>query len=107
MFHILLLILDFLYMPKDPIDIGLSMQSFYLTKISSRYDYCLLEIEFYHFDFINFKFSILLQLMNSQGLSIMDLRNTLPNLKYLILSLASSAPHLRKVNPHNCTIIPN
>jgi hypothetical protein len=47
------------------------------------------------------------QLMNSQGLNIMDLRHTLPNLKYLILSLVStplSVSHLRKFIPHNCTI---
>jgi len=47
------------------------------------------------------------QLMNSQGLNIMDLRHTLPNLKYLILSLVSTSPsvsHLRKFIPHNCTI---
>ncbi|CAG8519096.1 23905_t:CDS:10 [Cetraspora pellucida] len=36
------------------------------------------------------------QLMNSQGLLVMDLRHTLPNLKYLILSLIS-----RKVVPYN------
>ncbi|CAG8780711.1 7986_t:CDS:10, partial [Dentiscutata erythropus] len=36
------------------------------------------------------------QLMNSQGLLIMDLRHTLPNLNYLILSLIS-----RKVVPYN------
>ncbi|KAF0362031.1 uv radiation resistance protein [Gigaspora margarita] len=35
------------------------------------------------------------QLMNSQGLLVMDLRHTLPNLKYLILSLIS-----RKVVPY-------
>ncbi|CAG8480071.1 3419_t:CDS:10 [Acaulospora morrowiae] len=48
------------------------------------------------------------QLMNSQGLLVMDLRHTLPNLKYLILSLVSTSPsqtsHLRKFIPHNCTI---
>jgi len=43
--------------------------------------------------------------MNSQGLSVLDLRNTLPNLKYLILSLSSGqTSHLRKSIPHNCTI---
>ena len=43
--------------------------------------------------------------MNSQGLNVLDLRNTLPNLKYLILSLSSGqTSHLRKTIPHNCTI---
>jgi len=44
------------------------------------------------------------QLMNSQGLNIMDLRHTLPNLKYLILSLVSTSPsvsHLRKYIPNS------
>ncbi|RHZ84926.1 hypothetical protein Glove_74g133 [Diversispora epigaea] len=49
------------------------------------------------------------QLMNSQGLIVADLRHTLPNLKYFILSLATStspsqALHLRKFIPHNCTL---
>src|ERR1043166_951511 len=63
-------------------------------------------IRVYRFDFINFNFPYYYcQLMNSQGLSIMDLRHTLPNLKYLILSLVSTSPsHLRKFIPHNCTI---
>jgi len=45
------------------------------------------------------------QLMNSQGLvNLVDLRNTLPNLKYLILSLissSSSASHPRKFIQRN------
>jgi len=47
------------------------------------------------------------QLMNSQSINVIDLRHTLPNLKYLILSLVSGQPsvsHLRKSTPHNCTI---
>ncbi|CAG8528932.1 4624_t:CDS:2 [Diversispora eburnea] len=49
------------------------------------------------------------QLMNSQGLVVADLRHTLPNLKYFILSMATStspsqASHLRKFIPHNCTL---
>lgn len=45
------------------------------------------------------------QLMNSQGLNVLDLRNTLPNLKYLILSLSSGqSSHLRKIIPHNCVM---
>ncbi|POG82243.1 hypothetical protein GLOIN_2v1500235, partial [Rhizophagus irregularis DAOM 181602=DAOM 197198] len=47
------------------------------------------------------------QLMNSQGISVIDLRHTLPNLKYLILSLVSgqsSSSHQRKLTSHNYTI---
>jgi hypothetical protein len=48
------------------------------------------------------------QLMNLQGLNLMDLRHTLPNLNYLILSLSSTSTshisHLRKTIPHKCTI---
>lgn len=45
--------------------------------------------------------------MNSQGISVIDLRHTLPNLKYLILSLVSgqsSSSHQRKLTSHNYTI---
>jgi hypothetical protein len=45
--------------------------------------------------------------MNSQGINVIDLRNTLPNLKYLILSFVSSqssASHQRKLTSHNYTI---
>ena len=49
-----------------------------------------------------------LQLMNSQGLLVMDLRHTLPNLKYLILALISTSnqqiSHFRKFIPHICTM---
>ncbi|CAI2179646.1 2858_t:CDS:10 [Funneliformis geosporum] len=45
------------------------------------------------------------QLMNSQGINVLDLRNTLPNLKYLILSLSSGqSSNPRKIIPHNCAI---
>ncbi|CAG8542227.1 9964_t:CDS:10 [Paraglomus brasilianum] len=48
------------------------------------------------------------QLMNSQGLLVMDLRHTLPNLKYLILALISTSnqqiSHFRKFIPHICTM---
>ncbi|CAG8585070.1 8819_t:CDS:10, partial [Paraglomus occultum] len=48
------------------------------------------------------------QLMNSQGLLVMDLRHTLPNLKYLILTLISTSSqqisHYRKFIPHICTM---
>lgn len=44
------------------------------------------------------------QLMNSQLINLVDLRNTLPNLKYLILSLISTSPsasHPRKFIRHS------
>ncbi|CAG8532697.1 3172_t:CDS:10, partial [Ambispora gerdemannii] len=48
------------------------------------------------------------QLMNSQGLLRVDLRNTLPNLKHFIIFLIStSSNHYRKFVPHNCTISAN
>ncbi|KAG9304787.1 hypothetical protein G9A89_016817 [Geosiphon pyriformis] len=48
------------------------------------------------------------QLMHFQELPVMDLRHTLPNLKFLILSListsSSQASHFRKIIPRNSTV---
>ncbi|CAG8745593.1 11448_t:CDS:2, partial [Ambispora leptoticha] len=47
------------------------------------------------------------QLMNSQGLLRVDLRNTLPNLRNFIIFLISAPNHYRKFVPHNPTISAN
>src|SRR5262245_45840830 len=55
----------------------------------------------------NLALSRLSKLMNSQGLLVMDLRHTLPNLKYFILAITSPQNQTisnHKRIPHNCTI---